>query len=66
MDWLGFGLILSGNWLIGSKNKFGFILVAVGSLIWVYLALGIPNYALVAINFSGAIFMLRGWLKWGK
>lgn len=66
MDWLGFGLILLGNWLIGSKKKVGFIFIMAGSFIWVGIALSIQNYALAALNFSGALFMLRGWLVWRR
>lgn len=66
MDWLGFGLILFGNWLIGSKKRAGFIWVAIGSLIWVGIAVTIKNYALAALNVSGALFMFRGWYNWGR
>lgn len=66
MDWFGFGLILLGNWFIGSKKRIGFIWVMIGSLIWVGIALSIRNYALAALNASGALFMLRGWYNWGK
>ena len=66
MGWIGFSLILIGNWLIGSKKRVGFIWVAVGSLVWVYIALSTRNYALAALNVSGALFMLRGWYNWGK
>ena len=66
MGWVASGLILTGNWLIGSKKRAGFIMVAIGSVIWMFIALGLHMFDLAVINAFAVIFMMRGWFKWGK
>jgi len=64
MNWIAFFLILLGNLSVGNKNKSGFILVAVGSVIWMIIGFKIKDYALVLTNVSGIIIMIRNWFKW--
>lgn len=64
MNWVAFVLILSGNLMVGNKNKSGFIMIAVGSVIWMLIGFKIKDYALVLTNISGTIIMIRNWVKW--
>lgn len=64
MNWVAFMLILSGNLMVGNKNKSGFITIAVGSVIWMVIGFKIKDYALVLTNISGTIIMIRNWVKW--
>lgn len=64
MNWIAFVLILSGNLLIGNKKKSGFVMIAVGSIIWMTIGFRIKDYALVLTNISGTIIMVRNWFKW--
>lgn len=67
MGWVASVLILAGNWLIGSKKRAGFLMVAIGSMIWMFIALvGLNRFDLAVINAFAVIFMMRGWFKWGK
>lgn len=50
MDWILSGLVLIGNFMIGRKWKWGWIVIAINSLAWVYYSLYIlspPQYGLV-------------------
>jgi hypothetical protein len=50
MDWILSGLVLIGNYMVGKKLKWGWIILAINSLGWVYYALIIlapPQYGLV-------------------
>ncbi len=64
MNWIAFVLILSGNLMVGNKNKSGFIMIAAGSIIWMMIGFRIKDYALVLTNISGTIIMIRNWVKW--
>lgn len=64
MNWIAFLLILSGNLSVGNKNKSGFIMIAIGSIIWMAIGFRIKDYALVLTNITGTIIMVRNWFKW--
>ena len=65
MNWIAFVLILLGNLMVGNKNKSGFIVIALGSVVWTIIALKImEDYALALTNISGTIIMIRNWIKW--
>lgn len=64
MNWIAFVLILSGNLYVGNKKKSGFMMIAIGSIIWMFIGFRIKDYALVLTNVSGTIIMVRNWLKW--
>ena len=64
MNWIAFVLILSGNLYVGNKKKSGFIMIAIGSIIWMTIGFRIKDYALVLTNISGTIIMIRNWIKW--
>lgn len=64
MNWVAFVLILLGNLLVGNKKKSGFIMIAIGSVIWMLIGFRIPDYALVLTNISGTLIMARNWFKW--
>lgn len=64
MNWLAFLLILSGNLMIGNKIKFGFIMIVLGSMLWAKIGFDLPDYALMAVNITGIMVMIRNWLKW--
>lgn len=69
MDWILSTIVLLGNFMIGRKWKWGWIVIAVNSLLWVYYALWFltpPQYGLVPsaiVNFFIAVFSARKWFK---
>lgn len=63
-DWLGMCLMFTSLWWIGDKNKFGFIIGALGSLSWTIF--GILSGSIPAI-IGNALFVgvyMRGLYKW--
>ena len=64
MNWVAFALISSGNLMVRSKNKSGFIMIAIGSIIWMIIGFKIKDYALVLTNITGTIIMISSWVKW--
>ena len=48
MDWGLSGLVILSNILIGKKNKWGWIISAVSSVLWIfYAAFAIKQYGLI-------------------
>jgi hypothetical protein len=66
IDWLATVCGLSGVYLLGSKNRFGFALFMLASLSW--LAVGLLINSLAMSLGSAAFFALhlRGFLNWSK
>ncbi len=66
IDWLATICGLTGVYLIGSKNHYGFLIMMVASLSWAVVGFLIGSLALVL---GSAVFFglhLRGWLKWRR
>jgi hypothetical protein len=66
MDWILSALVLSGNFLLGRKNKIGWWILAINSLAWIYYAYSLApiQWGLMpsaAINF---FLCLHGIYKW--
>ena len=66
IDWLATVCGLAGVYLIGSKNKYGFLIMMIASLSW--MAVGFMIGSLALILGSSVFFGLhvRGWLKWKR
>lgn len=69
MDWVLSGIVLLANYLIGQKIKWGWVIQAIGAVLWMYYALWYlhpPQYGLVpsaAINFIICIDSAGRWFK---
>ncbi|MBC7901560.1 MAG: nicotinamide mononucleotide transporter [Saprospiraceae bacterium] len=66
IDWLATLSGLTGVYLIGSKNKYGFLIMMIASLSWMTVGFMIDSLALIL---GSAVFFslhVRGWLKWKK
>jgi nicotinamide riboside transporter PnuC len=66
IDWLATICGLAGVYLIGSKNRYGFLIMMVASMSWMTVGFFIESLALILG--SGVFFGLhtRGWLKWRR
>lgn len=66
MDWLATLCGLTGVYLIGSKNRYGFLIMMMASLSW--MAVGFMISSIALIFGSGVFFGLhvRGWMKWRR
>ena len=66
IDWLATVCGLTGVYLIGSKNRYGFLIMMVASLSWMAVGFMISSTALI---FGSAVFFglhVRGWMKWRR
>jgi nicotinamide riboside transporter PnuC len=66
IDWLATVAGLTGVYLIGSKNRYGFLIMMIASLSWMTVGFLIGSLALILG--SGVFFALhvRGWMKWQR
>ncbi|MGB7207554.1 MAG: nicotinamide mononucleotide transporter [Pyrinomonadaceae bacterium] len=66
IDWVATVAGLTGVYLIGNKNKFGFLIMMIASLSWMTVGFMIQSLALILG--SGVFFSLhvRGWIKWRR
>ena len=68
MDWILSGLVLFGNFLLTRKIKWGFVVLSLNSLMWIYYALSLNpiQYGLIpsaAINFCLMAYGVYNWMK---
>jgi len=69
MDWILSGLVVLGNFMVGRKWKWGWIVMLVNSLAWIYYAIYILNpqqWGLVpsaALNFIVAGASAYKWFR---
>lgn len=64
IDWLATVCGLTGVYLIGSRNRIGFLIMMIASLSWLTVGFMIESLALIVG--SGIFFCLhvRGWINW--
>ena len=68
MDWILSFLVLLGNFVVGKRMKWGWVILGVNSLAWIYYALSLnpPQYGLIpsaAINFLLMSYNAYKWFK---
>ena len=66
MDWIAGILELLGSWIIGNKNKSGFILSFLCCLCWIYVAFDKQVYGLLITVIPSLFVITRNYLKWKK
>lgn len=66
VDWIATVAGLTGVYLIGSKNKFGFLIMMVASLSWMAVGFMIGSLALILGSTVFFSLHVRGWLKWNQ
>ena len=66
IDWLATVCGLTGVYLIGSKNRYGFLVMMLASLSWMTVGFLIGSLALIlgSTVFFGLHF--RGWINWRR
>jgi hypothetical protein len=55
---------LIGNYLIGNKNRFGFLINIVSCCIWIYVAIIFHIYGLLIVVVPAIIINIRNFIKW--
>lgn len=65
VDWIGIGLSLLSVYMLGNKNKWGFIVFAISNLIWIFLGLAwMDSLGMAVGNFIFMIINIRGFIHW--
>ena len=64
LDWIGMALGMLGLWLLGHKDRRGFVAFMLSNLIWIGLGAWISSLAMVLGNAAIFVINLRGWLRW--
>jgi hypothetical protein len=64
LGWLGNILILTAIWLIGQKNRRGWIFSILGNAIWCVYALVLSSYSMLFIDGFTLAMGIYYWNKW--
>lgn len=66
IDWLATVCGLTGVYLLGNKNKYGFLVFMMASASWITFGVLTESAAVMIGSSIFLIMHLRGWLAWRK
>ena len=66
LDWIAAIFEIAGFWLVGRKNRRGFLLCMVCSVLWIVVAYQTKVYGLLVIAILCFITHYRNYRKWAK
>lgn len=66
MDFLAGIFELLGGWIVGNKNKLGFVLNALGCLVWIYVAFSRQVYGLLVVVVPALFVNARNYIRWSR
>ena len=67
LDWLAMSLSILAVWMLGNKNKFGFLVFVTANALWVALGLTlIHSYGIVVGNLFFLVSNARGFANWRR
>ena len=66
MDWIAAILELFGNWTIGNKKRYAFLLFLACNFAWIYVAITRHVYGLLIVVVPAIFINVRNFSKWGK
>lgn len=66
IDWLATVCGLAGVFLLGNKNKYGFLVFMIASASWVTFGFLTGSIAVILGSSTFFFMHLRGWLKWRR
>ena len=66
LAWLALAFELSGNWVVGDKRRWGFVVKIVGSIAWLSVAVLSSIDGLVASAILGGLISVRNLVRWGR
>ncbi|WP_436517024.1 hypothetical protein [Ekhidna sp. To15] len=65
LDWLAMTLSVMAVWMLGNKNKNGFIIFIVANLMWIAIsATLIHGYGVILGNAFFVVSNTRGYMRW--
>jgi hypothetical protein len=66
MDYIAGIFELLGLYIIGNKNKFGFLVTVVGLCIWIYVSISRGVYGLLIVCIPALAINIRNFRRWVK
>jgi len=67
MDWIASIFELFGLYIVGNKNKTGFLLNIIAGISWIsYVVISESTYGLLLVVIPALIINSRNYLKWRK
>ena len=65
LDWLAMGLSVLAVYLLGNKNRLGFITFMTANMLWIFVGFVLMQSAGIALgNIIFLVLNTRGFLKW--
>ncbi len=67
LDWIATSLSLFAVYLLGNKNKYGFVSFSIANALWIFLGFFLMNSLGIGIgNIVFLIMNIRGYISWNK
>jgi len=66
IDWLATVCGLTGVYLLGNKNKYGFLVFMMASLSWIAVGVLIGSFAIIIGSSIFFMMHVRGWFNWSR
>lgn len=66
IDWVAMALSLYAVYLLGNKNKWGFVSFIISNVLWVVVGFMMSSYAVSAGNFVFLLMNTLGLIKWTR
>ncbi len=66
IDWMAMSATLFAVWMLGNKNKYGFVFFIISNILWMIVGVLTQSSAILVGNFIFLLINLRGFLKWLK
>lgn len=66
VDWVAMALSLYAVYLLGNKNKWGFVAFIISNALWLYVGYLANSYAIAIGNFIFLLTNTRGWVRWTR
>jgi hypothetical protein len=59
-------ITFTGIYLLGDKNRYGFIVTLIGNIIWLFFGVMTSSIGILIANIGFALLNVRGYIKWKK
>ena len=66
LSWTLFGFTATNLWLVGNKNRTGFIVGLAAQPVWLVFDFMVGAYGLMPLAIILGWLYVRGWLNWGR
>jgi len=64
LAWVALIAELSGNWIVGNKTRWGFLVKLIGSLAWLLVGVASAIHGLTASAILGGVISIRNYRAW--